>query len=415
MKRNQSIFILTLILFCITKTFSQSDFRNGYIINNQQDTIFGLLEYKGSKSNTYKCIYRKNMNSKEQIFSPKDIKGYRYSGGKYYISKKVKIGNKTELLFLEYLINGVVDIFYYRNNGDNYLVNSDSDKLYELNIEEKEFFIDQTKYSKKIKKYIGILKSTFKDSPSIIKRIEKVGLNHESLINITRDYHTEVCSTEECIVYEKQLPKIEKIFGVLVGINSMSISKTNNFHDNFYYLNNLDFGNNIFPSIGIYYKMNMPYINEHFYFQYEGTYSRVKLEANNLYIESFHNMTVKNDITLTLNSFNNMFMFKREYSKGKIRPMFQFGCFVDYFFKPDYNRNIEVRFSSGDLNYITNSKNNPFIKFDYGISLGLGLKSFYIKDKEMFIDLKYKRGFGLLVENLNTNSFLLNLGFQIGK
>jgi hypothetical protein len=42
----------------------------------------------------------------------------------------------------------------------------------------------------------------------------------------------------------------------------------------------------------------------------------------------------------------------------------------------------------------------------------VGVKSFYMKDKELFLDLKYKRGFGL-ADQLNTNTFLLNLGIQI--
>ena len=47
-------------------------------------------------------------------------------------------------------------------------------------------------------------------------------------------------------------------------------------------------------------------------------------------------------------------------------------------------------------------------------NIGAGLRSIYLKDKELFLDFRYKRGFGLL-QSIQTNTFSINIGTQIGK
>jgi hypothetical protein len=103
---------------------AQSDFRPGYIVNNNGDTLTGLIDYKGNQANARKCIFKLSNDASEEKFTPDDIKAYRFIDSKYYVSKKVMTEDSTETqLFLEYLIDGIVDIYYYLSpSGDNYYV-----------------------------------------------------------------------------------------------------------------------------------------------------------------------------------------------------------------------------------------------------------------------------------------------------
>ncbi len=403
-----------IVFFSTIQLKAQSDFRNGYIVKNDNDTIYGLIDYRGNKANAKKCVFRKDINSEKQVFNPNEIKSFQFNNSKYYVSKIINVGNKTEQLFLEYLINGIIDIYYYRDeNGEHYLVDNGSDTLFELKNDEKEIMIDGTRYVKESKEYIGILKATFKESPLISKRVDNINLSHKSLIDITHDYHNEVCKDEECTIYEKKLPKVKSTYGIVVGLNGMSMSHTGELPDE-YYLRNSQFGFEIYPSIGMYYKINMPFVNERLYFQYEGTYSRTNLKTSNSYIEPLYDMNYLNDISCTQNAFNNLGIIKYEFPVGKIRPTFQIGGFAKYFFKTDYERKLEVRFSSGDTYFTNQTNDSPFSKFEFGINCGAGLKSLYLNDKEFYLDIRYQRGFGLL-QTFNSNTFLINIGFQIGK
>ncbi|MDD3637516.1 MAG: hypothetical protein PHN50_07995 [Bacteroidales bacterium] len=326
--------IAIIIFFSILQIKAQSDFRDGYFVKNDNDTIFGLIDYRGNKANAKKCVFKKDIDSEKRVFSPDEIKSFRFFDSKYFVSKTITVDDKTEQLFLEYLINGIVDMYYYRDDkGEHYLVDDGQGNLYELKNEEKEIIINNTTYLKDSKEYIGILKAIFNESPSISKKVENIDLSHKSLINITHEYHNEVCKDEECIIYEQKLPKVKRSFGLVVGINVMSISQSGAFTDEFYYLKNSRFTSKIYPSIGLYYKVNMPFVNERLYLYYECTYSRANLSTSNSYIEPVYNLRYFNDISLTQNALNNLGLIRYEFPKGKIRPTFQIGGFARFYFK----------------------------------------------------------------------------------
>ncbi len=393
---------------------AQSDFRDGYIISNNNDTIQALIDYRGNKANARKCNYKLNTDSEILSFSPNEIKGYRFTNSKYYVTKTIDKENEPKQMFLEYLLNGIVDIYYYRDNsGEHYLIDNGNGKLLELKNEEKVTMTD-AQFVQNPKKYIGVLKYVFQESPSISQRVENLRLNHESLINIAHDYHVEVCGDEECIVYEKKIPKIKNTFGILLGLNGMSISQTGGFSEDLYFMEDSQFGFNIYPSVGLFYKMNMPSINERLYFQCEILYSFVKLTTTNSYFDPTYKVDYLNNIALKLNSIDSRGVIKYEFPKGKVRPTFQIGGFAKYFFKTEYNRDLDITYTWIDSFLENQNYENPFSKFDYGIVCGIGVKSFYLSDKELFLDLKYQRGFGLL-KNLSSNTISFDLGFQIGK
>jgi hypothetical protein len=64
---------------------AQSDFRNGYVITNSNDTLFGLADYKENRSNAKKCIFIKEGSSEKVEYSPNDINAYRFLDGKLLI------------------------------------------------------------------------------------------------------------------------------------------------------------------------------------------------------------------------------------------------------------------------------------------------------------------------------------------
>lgn len=408
-----------ILKLCILISFfqinAQSDFRSGYIIKNTKDTIYGLVAYQSDMLSAKKCVFKNEINSEEQVFKPSMIKGYRFIESKYFISKEIKTENTSKLIFLEYLVNGVIDMYYYRDTrGDHYYVDNGNGELYELKNEEKTVIKNNTTYSKKSKEYIGALKYVFKESPSTVKNVDNLKLNHQSLINITLDYHKEVCPDQMCLVYEKKSPKIKNTFGFIFGLNLSSISE-HDVVDKYYYLKDSDFDYYLSPSIGMYYKVHLPRFNEKLFFQYEGTFSYFKQTTSNLYTQEIFYTNYYNDIDYEQYTFSNEFLFKYETSqKRKFSPTFSIGAFFNYAINPEYHRSLEVKLFSGYTRYTNEFTENPFSELDYGISFGVGLKRVMLKKKELFFDLKYRRGF-VLLDGLSTNTFLLNTGIQIGK
>ena len=404
-----------LCIFSILQSKAQSDFRDGYIIKNNNDTIHCLIDYKGNMANAKKCVCQLTDGSDARVFEPEEIKCYRFLDSKYYVSKSVVTANKTKQLFLEYLINGIVDVYYYRDNyGEHYLIDNGTGELYELKNEKKQVVIDGKTYVEEKEEYKGVLRAVFRESPVVVNEVSGINLGHKSLIKITEDYHNAVCSDGECIIYEKKLPKIRQTYGVVIGVNGISFSEMVEFAAEHYYLGNNGFKFRFYPSIGLFYELNMPFINERLYFQYEGTYSRMNMQMSTTYNSSISYRSYINDISYTQNGINNLFSVKYKFPKGKVRPTVQVGGFFDYFFSVEYGRELEVKYPVSEQSFWYNYNDNPFEKYDVGINLGLGFVRKYQKGKELFLDFRYQRGFGFL-EELNTNTYSIVLGLQLGK
>jgi hypothetical protein len=56
---------LFAIVFSLANCMAQSDFRNGYIITNSGDTVYGQIDYKGNRSNAKECIFLKTVPRKK--------------------------------------------------------------------------------------------------------------------------------------------------------------------------------------------------------------------------------------------------------------------------------------------------------------------------------------------------------------
>lgn len=210
-------FLLLVCFFIVGIINAQTDFRPGYIIKMQGDTTFGEIDYRGDLLMGEYCYFRISEQEDAVNYSPEEIIAYRFTDDKYFVSRDV-FGRKY---FLEYLINGEVDIFYLREEkADHYFIEKEGKDLLELPYEET--YIrnkDNMGYIHRSKKHIGILNIYMNDAQDFQKNIAGIGKpNHENLIKLAKDYHNNVCEDDMCIVYKKEIPIVKLDFEVLGGI-----------------------------------------------------------------------------------------------------------------------------------------------------------------------------------------------------
>ena len=213
----------TLLIIAITTiVFAQNEWKPGYILKTQQDTIRGFLLNNSYNENSHGISFRVNKTEQPTTYSPKDIYGYRFKEGKFYISKYVD--SNTGRVFLEYLVNGELDLFFYQDNsGDNhYYVKKEHLSLKELKYKDKIIRKEGKKYIFENNQYKGLLSYYTKETSGIKKDIS--GLNNvdqKSLIKFAKKYHELSCEDGECIIYGKKLKR--KIF---VAVNHESLFYT---------------------------------------------------------------------------------------------------------------------------------------------------------------------------------------------
>lgn len=222
---------------------SQKDFKPGFIIKNEQDTIYGLINVNSNSKNSLSCEFKKEENAVVQHYKPFDIQAYKIDHEKFYVSKEVVFNDEKKQFFLEYLVNGIVDLFYLNYNTLGYFYIEKGDTIVRLSNNEYDYKNKYgTKYRTNSKQYKGTLKYLFNDSPEIFNKINNTSLSIKPMISLTEDYHNSVCDDYKCINYRKNTKidiSIEPYVGYVYSI--MGLQNSNDKYSD----NSLGFGVNM--------------------------------------------------------------------------------------------------------------------------------------------------------------------------
>jgi hypothetical protein len=210
----KQLFIVGFLL--ITNILNaQRDFRSGYVISNSGDTLFGEIDYRSDLTMSNLCRFRSDVRTIIE-YKPQDILAFRFTRSKFYVSKKIQ----GKHIFLEYLIQGKVNIYYMLDsNGPHYYIDKEGEMLTEIPYDDGIKYLDNKQMFYASTKHIGFLTYFMQDAPDIQYQINRIRRpEHDNLIHLARDYHNLVCKTEQCIIFEKPSPLIKLSVEPVVGL-----------------------------------------------------------------------------------------------------------------------------------------------------------------------------------------------------
>jgi hypothetical protein len=342
-------FNLTLIsLLCFSGLIAQTNYRPGYVIANNNDTLKGFIDYRGDARNSKKCDFKQSPDSKVIEFLPKDIKAFRFNDGKFYVSKKIISEKNESTVFLEFLVNGIADLYYLKedNDEDHYFIEKSDGTMFELASKEELTNKNGKTYVHEYKKYTGLLKIAFADCPKIFPLIDQTLLEEKPLIDLTKKYHNYVCDSMKCIIYEKQISAIKITFAPFISLNTSFL--------NFRLMsgiNPVEFNSSFYGSLGLLMNTSFPGINEKVSFQFSEEAGRSYFSSNSGKVD-FHSLVLKTKAAL-----------KYSYPKGRLRPTIMIGGNM-----VNLLTSKGIRFQ--DPNYTAFYKTNFNLNFGQNIDLG---------------------------------------------
>jgi len=378
--------VLFLLILCsLNDLKGQTDFRPGYVITNDKDTLHGLIDYRSDSRNSKKCDFKPEQNSTVQEFLPGSINGYRFTDGKFYVSKTITSDGLEMQLFLEFLVNGISDLYYYTNGTNSYYFIEKADgQLLELKIEQRQVNIDGEDFTYKSLKYIGLLKYAFADCQQIFPLINNVKLEDKSLIEITKKYHDYVCDGEKCIIYEKQLPAIMLKISPFISMNGTFMQ----FKDVQVY-DAINFRLGSYPSIGLLLNTSLPKTNEKLSFQVSGEFGNCYFYGTG--VNSRNNAFEEVNIHTSIVKVNTG--FKYTYPTGRFRPTLLIGGTVSKLLNIEGRRVEEIMKNS----IIDTREFNdvPITNFLMGYRIDLGADCHISKSFIAFFNLGYDHSRGL--------------------
>lgn len=399
--------LLPLIVFSILPFLvnGQTVFRPGYYITWDNDTIFGLVDYRGAVRNSRFCSFKENDNAETIRLEPKEIQAYRFTNDKYYVSKEIEVEGEKKQIFLEMLVNGITNLYFLRyDEKDMYFLEKADGTIYTL---VKDILTEYEKgkgmVSRETYKYVGQLKIAFADCWDILPMIKNVTLSHQSLIEMTKKYHDCVCNEERCIIYEKKLPALKVQIAPVVGMGMTTLK----FHEGFF--SKFENDNSISPVFGILSTFTLPRTNYKLSFEVEALFKEENLHVSfNNYYEVFIN-TRRIQPSLGI---------KYNFPKGKLRPTLSGGGFGSFLMNPNTRTTIMV----DNIQTTKEDAYVPFVDKFFGLYLQLGCNYHILKNREAFTNLKITHGSAAYSSNAEKirikNSFgsvYFILGFYLGK
>ena len=382
----------------------QTNFRPGFIITNDFDTINGFVDFRGDIRNSRICVFKNDSSTEPSIFSPNDIQGYRIFDGKFYVSRSIVKDSLEVAIFLEYLVDAITDLYYYRDNtGDHYFLQKEGEGFIELQNTQIEVSTPEQRYLTRSNRYKGILKATLSDCAEIWPDIDHAGFNHNDLIQIASDYHGYVCEGEDCIIYEKQLPAVILTYGPIIGMNYSSLKFV---HDKLY--SNYDFKSDFSVQGGFSLNVQLPRINEKLSCQLDIMVGNNYYYSDNKDANDFE--VVYTDIHIHLTAIRSSLLLKYTYTKGKIRPSVFAGWTGNFLLKSNNERIVERNIES--TIYRFEFSDAPLGDTFWGIQTGLGINYQIDTGKTLFMHGFYEYTQARYSETILTK--INNVGLVLG-
>jgi hypothetical protein len=221
----KQLFLVAAVLIIFQSQFCYGqyyDWKQGLIIHNNGDTVHGYIDDRVITTNQRVCYFKNGDNGEIAKYRPFQILGYRFSSGKYYISKIIRFSEKEDSMFLEFLFKGRICIYHYLGAQERYFIEKDG-QLTELENSEIKVRIGDKEYTKNKNEYIGVLNIILQDA-HIPNEIQKTSYQSESLIKLAKTYNEKMCPGEICTIYEKEKKVKAKFdFGLTIGMSNKTM------------------------------------------------------------------------------------------------------------------------------------------------------------------------------------------------
>lgn len=387
-----------LLLFLSITANAQSNYRPGYIITNSNDTIKGLIDFRTDKINSSHCRFKLSKDAEEQTFYPNDIQGYMFTNEvKFYVTRTIDMNGAPEKVFLEYLVQGIKDLYFYPKDNGYYYIEDENGKMIAVTKDSEK--IEGNKYVTD-KKYIGLLKYVFRDAESVTKEVEKKGFNRANMIELTKDYHDKMCTSgEKCIIFTNDYKKkfIKFGFGIYGGLQLTEYS--------FKYTRQsfLNSTKSLNPSIGGMLSINSPRLMKSLSLIIDASLTNIKGEGDYSNGPDFYEKYTINSLAAATG-----IGLKYTYSERKLRPTIEAGVGYSVFVTNSNSFCIEIKTPSGTTSETTHYFRIPINYYGYNCGIGLDYKA---NAKHLiFFKLLYNK---LIDRNGKISGIQLKIGYTL--
>lgn len=383
---------LAFIFACTTAVIAQADYRKGYVVKLNGDTLFGFVNFQKEAVNNSTCNFKRFDIAIPVNYSPEKLKAYGVFGGKQYLSANIH----GKQVFIEYLVKGKISLLYLNRGGEHFYIYSENSKLVELKAGKTLDPNDNQVYDR----YKDFLSEKLKPG-DYSALIQNSRLDIRSLVGIIKSYN-------EQLNYAFVVPERPKGKSMLKDYNLLGTNKIHlgimggaSFYkfspvlksSKFFYMTNADFGWDTSPIGGIFLKWNVSRVRPQWSFQTNLMYNEVSLYG---YSEHLHplnsNLKLYDDVFFDYKELKIQFLVNYSLLRSNFNILPHIGIGTSKRFNPTFFRFYE------ELNTTTNIvKSSEFrdVKIkstEYAAIGGITLEYKLSDARSVFMNLDYEYG-----------------------
>jgi hypothetical protein len=335
------LFVLVLPALC----YSQSDFRNGFVVSNQGDTLRGFVKYSESNAVYGFCVFKSAEDQPETTYTANQLHAYGIDGIKAFETKSITIEQNEQTLFIEVVVKGQVSLYKYT---DQFWIAKEGGQVLRLTNEAIKQDIGGKRVLVKSNKHIAVLNMLMTDCAEIRGKIQRVSLTEKSLTKVVEDYNR--CTGTQSITVKAKIPLIKPAVGFSAGLAFSSLKFESDEPSNAHLLG--DFGNAKTSIVGISLDLLLPRTSERFSFTTGLLFSSVRYHS--LLELSGPSWTEKHDVTIKTSTLTVPIGLRYAFRGRSITPYLNAGTSViailrsssKWIEEEDMNNNVYV--SEGD-------------------------------------------------------------------
>ena len=223
-----------------TLLFGQLNPKQGFVITNENDTVYGTIDYLSDTKCAYECRFKPDGEPAYKVYRPGDISAYRFSdNGVFYVTKTFPVGGEQKTFFAEYLLQGGVSLFHHRTADVDYyfFINEDGTVATVKNdggsVQYSYDALTKKGRVNRKRAVLGEVTKIFAQSEKALHDLWVKDINAKNLTQITHDYDMEYCtSAGDCVQFrysEKAtrsvVAKLRLQAGVGIGSNKLEGTK----------------------------------------------------------------------------------------------------------------------------------------------------------------------------------------------
>lgn len=199
---------LALLTMLPSMLYAQLNPKQGYVITNQNDTIYGTIDYLSDTKCANECHFQANGETDYKVYLPGEISGYRFAdNGVFYATKTFEVEGNTETFFAEYLLQGGVSLFHHKRGGIDYYYFIDEDgKVASIKKDfprESAEYISNSERNANKRAALREVSQMFANSEKALHDLWVKDFNTKNLTQITHDYDMEYCtSAGDCVIFQ---------------------------------------------------------------------------------------------------------------------------------------------------------------------------------------------------------------------